>query len=135
MSNELAEKIYDKNYYFEFVFKLMTYNMSLVRDPEKRKDLDTKIQILRAKIAEDPMLFLYYTSTELTERDRLILNYDEDTLHKEIYPFIDFLTFLQHPKLNSLEQPIKQIKGYDSFFIILKELDLEEFWEFPRRRY
>jgi len=43
MPKELADKIYNMDYYFDYMFKFMTSNMNLVRDPEKRKDLEAKI--------------------------------------------------------------------------------------------
>ena len=99
MPKELADKIYDTDYYFDFMFKLMTSNMNFIRDPEKRKDLDAKIQLIKGKVAKEPMFFLFYIHTDLTERDYMILMWDEERMVKEISPFFEFVKFLQHPKI------------------------------------
>jgi len=80
------------------------------------------------------MLFFFYISVDLPERDNMILMCDEEKMTKEILVFFELLKFLQHPKLNQFDHYIKQIKGYDSFFNIMKDLDLEEFCEIPKKR-
>ncbi|EAR94833.2 hypothetical protein TTHERM_00717580 (macronuclear) [Tetrahymena thermophila SB210] len=122
----------DKGRFVQYHLQLFEQNIKLCQDPNRREHLTTFLNYFRNKITNDTDLFYYYFSTQnLSQNDKKVLLNEDQNCTNEFKYLLDFLKYSQNQilerQIESIQQQ-KQIKGFDSFLVLLKELKIDQLY-------